>query len=207
MTIIFVVGAVFSRGAFFYPEIVGEEYAVGAGIALVTSFCTFLYSIAHVCCFQTVRGSKIHIFTSIISIAMCVCMIGAIYGSKDSFIEAQCSEKVDCHHAPSLMDGCNAGAKLCHMPEVDRDTLWGERQYYASWFLDGCWDHGGDDDHCRIFDTREQYMKFTNHATKCCDGISLSDAFEFTMLWSALPQIICALFRVMGTFLNLRCRH
>ena len=95
----------------------------------------------------------------------------------------------------------------CVMPEVDRDTLWGERQYYASWFLDGCWDHGGDDDHCRIFDTREQYMKFTNHATKHCDGISLSDAFEFTMLWSALPQIICALFRVMGTFLNLRCRH
>jgi hypothetical protein len=24
-------------------------------------------------------------------------------------------------------------------------------------------------------------MKFTNHATKCCDGISLSDAFEFTI--------------------------
>lgn len=56
------------------------------------------------------------------------------------------------------------------------------------------------------YSTRENSMKFTNHATKCCDGISLSDAFEFTMLWSALPQIICALLRVMGTFLNLRSR-
>ena len=34
MTKIFVAGAVFSKGAFFIPEIVGEEYAMGAGIAL-----------------------------------------------------------------------------------------------------------------------------------------------------------------------------
>lgn len=31
------------------------------------------------------------------------------------------------------------------------------------------------------YSTRENSMKFTNHATKCCDGISLSDAFEFTI--------------------------
>lgn len=106
---------------------------------LVTFLC--LYSISHVCCFQTVGGSKIHIFKPLISIAMYVCVIGAMYGSEDSFIEAQCSQKVDCHHASSLRNGCNAGAKLCHVPEVDRYLVEGTPIlcFLVSLWLLGSW--------------------------------------------------------------------
>ena len=55
-----------------------------------------------------------------------MCAIGAMYGSEDSYIEAQCSQKVDCHHVDSFMDDCNAGAKLCHHPKVDRNSLSGK---------------------------------------------------------------------------------
>ena len=125
-----------------------------------------------------------------------------MYGSEDSYIEAQCSQKVDCHHVDSFMDDCNAGAKLCHHPKVDRNSLSGEGQYYASWFLDDCWVHGGDDDICRVFETQEECMKFSNHATKTCDGITHSNAWEFSMLFTALPSILCTLFLLVGIVLS-----
>lgn len=202
VAIIFIASAAITQGAMVESKIVGEEFAAGFIITLLTSLSVFIYSIVHVCCCQTVRGSKRHIFLSILSVAWYVCAIGAMYGSEDSWIEAQCSQKVDCHHVDSFMDDCNAGAKLCHHPKVDRNSLPGEGQYYASWFLDDCWVHGGDDDICRVFETQEDCMKFSNHATKTCDGITHSNAWEFSMLFTALPSILCTLFLLVGIFLS-----
>ena len=131
VAIMFIASAAITQGAMVESKIVGEEFAAGFIITLLTSLSVFIYSIVHVCCCQTVRGSKRHIFLSILSVAWYVCAIGAMYGSEDSYIEAQCSQKVDCHHVDSFMDDCNAGAKLCHHPKVDRNSLSGEGQYLS----------------------------------------------------------------------------
>ena len=94
----------------------------------------------------------------------------------------------------------------CATCQRSTDTLWRERQYYASWFLYDCWDHGGDDDHCRIFDTREQYEIHKPRHKMLWRNFPFWCFWIYHMLWSALLQIICALLRVMGTFLNLRSR-
>ena len=190
-----------TRGAFVESKIVGEEGAAATIIGLLTSISVVVYSFVHVCCCQTTLASKRFLVFSSFSVAWYVCAIGAFYGSEDSWIEAQCSQKVNCHHVHTGY-GCDLGAKICHEPTVDRNDPWGDGQYYASWFLDDCWVHGGDDDICRVFETQEDCMKFSNHATKTCDGITHSNAWEFSMLFTALPSILCTLFLLVGIVLS-----
>ena len=191
-----------TRGAMAESKIVGEEGAAATIIGLLTSISVVVYSFVHVCCCQTTLASKRFLVFSTFSVAWYVCAIGAFYGSEDSFIEAQCSLKVDCHHAHTGY-GCDSGARICHEPTVDRDDPWGNGQYYTAWFYDDCWDHGGGDHHCRVFDTQEECMKFKGHGSKnACDGFSHSEAWEFSMFFLALPQVFCALFLVVGILLT-----
>ena len=69
VAIMFIASAAITQGAMFESKIVGEEFAAGFIITLLTSLSVFIYSIVHVCCCQTVRGSKRHIFLSILSVA------------------------------------------------------------------------------------------------------------------------------------------
>ena len=202
VAIILISALAITRGGMAESKIVGEESAAATIIGLLTSISVVVYSFVHVCCCQTTRASKRFLVFSTFSVAWYVCAIGAFYGSEDSFIEAQCSLKVDCHHAHTGY-GCDSGARICHEPTVDRDDPWGNGQYYSAWFYDDCWDHGGGDHHCRVFDTQEECMKFKGHGSEnACDGFSHSEAWEFSMFFLALPQVFCALFLVVGILLT-----
>ena len=105
-------------------KIMGEEGAAATIIGLLTSISVVVYSFVHVCCCQTTLASKGFLVFSSFSVAWYVCAIGAFDGSEDSWIEAQCSQKVYCHHVDTGSN-CELGAKICHEPTTTETTLGG----------------------------------------------------------------------------------
>ena len=196
-----------TKGSALSENVAGSEYAAGVGIALITSFVTFLYSIIHVCCRR--EAGKIHIFLCLCSIAMYVCSIGSVFGGEESFVDAMCTQSVNCLNVgPFDESHCGdkggGGVKLCYTPDA-KDPGDSSGAYFSSWWLDDCWDGGGDDNICRVFDTKEECKKYNNFGTTDgkCTGITHDELFEWLTYFTGIPQVVCIVFILVNIFTHL----